>query len=391
MAKVEDRVFNPKGRKHYRRTYEVREVKIGAVIALGLALIAAWVMYKGAHPDPALFNIEASLQTKGAEQGVVEKKRSLPSQKKAPVSRGPIPDKLASKGWREGKLSQFDAENLYVKVNGRADFYKSFGFQRLFVLPIFDVKNEERSLDVEVFDFGKTINALGAYNGERQPNVKPEVGTSGMAHIARNALFVTRGKYYVRAIGSDESEKTKALLGHVRASFEASLEGEALPFSYALFVGALGLDPGKVNYHPENAFSFGFAKKVHSVMVNEDLELFVQPTADDKAAKAMVARFHKGFLQYGTAVSGDKTWVKDRYLGVLSGAKSAGLWVVGVRSAANVAEAESWVAKLAEATKDLKPPIEAPEESTEPPTEAYDTSSEGGAEGAEGSGEPGYE
>jgi hypothetical protein len=223
----EDRLFVRDGRRSYRKTFSMREFRYGLVVLVGLALVAAWVAWKGARPDPALFEIPEELL-----------EGEMPS-----TDRGPLPDRLAAPGWSEGPLSQFDSDNLYEKINGREDYYKTFGFERLYFISLVHDEEEATVVDIELFDLGQAANALGAYSGERPPEVTPEVGAGGMSHLAPNALFMTRGRYYLRAIGSEVTDVTQAQLTHLRQAFEAGVQGEPLPWAYALFVGELDLDP----------------------------------------------------------------------------------------------------------------------------------------------------
>jgi hypothetical protein len=341
----EDRIFIRDGRKHFRRTYSSTEVKIGAAIVVALALIASWVAWKGAHPDPELFK-----QSPG-----------LVNRAKIPVDRGPLPEGIAPEGWKEGELSTFGTEDLYVKINGREGYYKSFGFQRLWFVAL---TREQSSIDIEVYDLGEVGNAIGAFAGEVPESATTEVA-GGLIATDRNALFLVRGRYYLRAIGSDETEATRAALQHAAATFTRAVAAEPLPWSFDLFAG-LGVAPAKISFQPENAFSFGFAKDVHSGLLPDgETELFVVLSSTEEAAKALAAQFSEGFLQYGRkiGVDGGVSWVQDQYLQRISGAKNLGRIVVGVRGASDVKAASSLIARLAERTKSI--PLDAI--ATEPP------------------------
>jgi len=274
------------------------------------------------------------------------------------VDRGPLPADLAVAGWHETGLAEFDDSNLYEKIDGREGYYKSLGFQRLHFVSIVNDADAATAVDIELFDQGTSANALGAYAGERPPDAVP-IGDDGKSVIARNAVFMTRGKYYVRAIGSDESEPVVALLRHVQQRF-ASLQDEALPWGYAVFTGALGFDAGRVSYMPEDAFSFGFGRNVYAAQLDDGAtELFLTVTSDDNAAAALAAQFTQGFLSYGSAAgeSDGVAWVKDRYLGGISGARAQGSWVLGVRGAPDPASAAQGMARLVAAVRDLPPDI----------------------------------
>jgi hypothetical protein len=331
----EDRLFIKDGRKHFRRTYSLTEVKLGAAIVAALALIAGWVIWKGRHPDPELFKEAPSLANRG----------------RAAVDRGPIPEGIAPEGWKEGEVSSFGFDDLYVKINGREGYYKSFGFQKLWFVAL---TKDQSSIDIELYDLGQVGNAIGAFAGE-VPATATTAVDRGLVATDRNAVFLVKGRHYLRAIGSDESEPTKSALAGIAKIVAEKMQSEPLPWSFDLFIG-LGAQPAKIAYYPENAFSFGFAKDVHAALLPDgETELFVVAAASEEAAKALARQFSEGFLQYGRTVGADGgvSWVEDQYLQRISGAKAAGRMVLGVRGAAGAKEASGLIGRLGERVKSV--------------------------------------
>ena len=250
-------------------------------------------------------------------------------------------------------MTRFDYDNLFVKIDGREGFYKSFGFEMLYFLSIVVSEDPQTVVDIELYDLGSAANAVGAYSGERSPGVSPVVGENGMQHIDRNALFLTQGRYYLRAIGSEESPDVLAQLEHIRSRFEADLPGEPLPWGYALFVGAMGLTPGAISYATENAFSFGFASNVYSAKLDSGAELFVTPAGGEAAAVALAGRYLDGFRRYG---ADEGLFIKDRYQGKYATAIGSGPWVVGFLRAPDAGAASGELQKLAAAVKNVPLP-----------------------------------
>ena len=295
----EDQVFIRQGRRHHRKHYSKGEVRAGLAVLLGLVTVAGWVTYRGAHPDPELF---ATIIPK---TGTVEL-----------VDRGPIPEALALDGWQERTLSQFTPENLYEKINGRESYYKSYGFEQLFFVSLAHEQNPIYAVDIETYDLGSAANALGAYAGERAPEASSQLDELGMWHRTENAFFVARGRFYVRAIGSHAHPTVERQLDHLTRVLGSAIASEPLPWAYALFVGQMGLEPSKVTYQAENAFSFGFAKRVYAGLTGQQTEVFVVANAQPQAASAQAEQFTKGFLSYGSRVLGHNgPWVKDRFIG----------------------------------------------------------------------------
>lgn len=353
MPRKDDRVFVKNGFRHYRKTYNLTEVHIGMVLLLGLALVVAWVIVKGQHPDPSLTALDV------VAVGVKEVK----------VERGPLPKDLAMEGWKEGPVRVFEFENLYEKINGREGYYKSFGFKQLHFMTLELEGAPNTIVDIELFNLDKAVNALGAYNGERDKEAAPKVGDQGLTHYSRNALYMTRGQYYLRAVGSDESEPVLQELRHILARFEADLDGEALPWSYALFLGKLNLAPDAIAYFTENAFGFSdFATDVNVGRLADETELFVKISADNAAASKLAEQFNQGFLGYGEAQAGG--FISDRYIQTLSKTASQGPWVYGVRGAPDVAAASAGMQRLARALEGFPVPQVEPAPA-KPPEDDY--------------------
>lgn len=362
----EDRLLVRDGWRHYRRTYSLAEVRWGLAVLGLLMLITLWVLWKGRHPDPTLFS-----------DGTALLKAAAPP----PAERGPLPSALAGAGWREDKITQFDPENLYVKIDGRADWFKGFGFRRLYGVVLASEKDPATTIDVEMYDLGSAANALGAYGGERAPDVKPQISDTGLHHIARNALYMARGPYYLRVIGSDESPAVTDKLRSLTESLGAGIKGEPLPWSYGLFVGSLGIDPGKISYFVENAFSFAFARDVWAARPkgkDDDLELFVAARGTAAEARDLAGKLHKGFLGFGTAAGKEAgvPLVKDQFLNAFTAVTSSDRWVLGVRGAATkemlaaeLARLQNALAQAPQALKDrAQPAVEKAGAGDEPKT-----------------------
>ena len=381
-SRDDDRLFNPHGRKHFRRTYSRTEVRYSLAVVGVLAATGAWVAWRGAHPDPELLALESNLLAEGSEDAPLRARKLATGTAPAgsegdghgagataaggatargPGSRGPVPDGLAAPGWRERSITAFERDNLYEKINGRASYYESFGVERLHFITLQHGEDEALTVDIEMYDMGKLANALGAYGGERQPDAAPALVDGSLGHTARNAAFLVRGRFYVRAIGADESEPVLAQLAHLQRALAAGIESEPLPWAYALFVAA-GADPGKVGFLPENAFSFGFARNVYTAALNDDgAELYTVATTDEAAARALAAKFTEGFLSYGKDAgrTDGVQWVEDQYLATVAGATTRGTLVLGIRGAPDRAFAGKALAGLVRAAEALPESVRA--------------------------------
>jgi hypothetical protein len=334
----EERLFSPHPWRHYRRTFSRGEVWAGLCVLLGLAAVAFWVGIRGQNADPDLYGESKSLIKRG--------------QKKA--ERGALPTGLTPPGFSEGKTARFGPENVYEKINGREGYYKSFGFQELSVATLIDDGDKTRTVDIELFDQGNATNALGAFSGET-PREKsaalPALKAGVLLRRDRNALYLAKGRFYARCIGSDESPQVQAALEHLEGLLSEKLQGEALPWSFGLFVGGMGLPAGSISFRRENAFSFAFASEVHIAQVPDtEVELFLSLRPNEVAAQKQAGQYLDGFASIGTVSEkgAGGGWVKDRYLGQFSGVSSAGRVVYGLRGAATLEAGKKRLAQLAQ-------------------------------------------
>ena len=183
------------------------------------------------------------------------------------------------------------------------------------------------TIDVEMYDVSNAANALGAYSGERPPNAKVEVTEAGLHHFDRNALYLARGPYYIRVIGSDETPPIAEKLRQIAEKMIADVGGEPLPWAYGLFIGQMNLGADKITYSAKNAFSLGFADDVWAVRPEgkeTDLELFVSARASAAAARKLAGQLEGAFLELGAPAgkAGAVPLVKDQFLGLFSAATS---------------------------------------------------------------------
>ncbi|NNE43878.1 MAG: hypothetical protein HKN12_06700, partial [Gemmatimonadetes bacterium] len=236
----EDRVLVQDGRRHHRKTYSRTEFRIGLACLAVLGAVVGWVVWMGAHPDPALF--EAPIIGEGADLP-----GGLAPAAPAPADRGPLPEELAVAGWTEGVPSAFGYDNLYEKINGREGYYKQFGFEMLHFVSLVSDADPQTIVDIELYVLDSPDNARGAAAGERPADAVTETVGADTNTLYRNALYLTRGDLYIRAIGSDESPAVTAQLEKIRDAFPAAAAGAEIPWSQQLFAGELGLDPGSIS------------------------------------------------------------------------------------------------------------------------------------------------
>ncbi len=198
------------------------EKGLNALFLLVLAAIGGWVHHQGQQADPDLFRLkDASLAEKGTGQTIYVR----PPQEftASPEGGGVTPlltADLMGPGWRrEGPVEIFGYDRLYEKINGREGLYKSYGFQKLWAATYAAGLEAGAVVDLEVFRHATTIDAFGVFSTERRG--LPE-GGGKEANRAKtpNGLYMVQGTYYVRLIGSEESDAIRSAVERAAAALE---------------------------------------------------------------------------------------------------------------------------------------------------------------------------
>jgi len=116
--------------------------------------------------------------------------------------------------WTVGKsgeryLETFNADNLYEKIDGRAESFIQYGVKGMaytFYHPNGDPSNE---LQVYIFEMGDSLKALGKYGSEKPDEFKAvAIGNEGYT-IAGSTLFYS-GRYYTQIVSTQDDPKFAA-------------------------------------------------------------------------------------------------------------------------------------------------------------------------------------
>jgi hypothetical protein len=116
--------------------------------------------------------------------------------------------------WTLGKsgdrhLETFNADNLYEKIDGRAESFIQYGVKGMaytFYHPTGDPSNE---LQLYVFEMGDSLKALGKYGSEKPEEFQSvAVGDEGYTSAGSTLFYV--GRYYTQIVSTQDDPKFAA-------------------------------------------------------------------------------------------------------------------------------------------------------------------------------------
>jgi hypothetical protein len=115
-----------------------------------------------------------------------------------------LPDHIG--GWKAvtGGTKRFDRETLYDYIDGGAELYLSYGFEKLISTSY--IREGDTDIVVDVFDMKTSYNAYGVFTHSREV-VESEFGQG--SQYTEGLLLFWKGRYYVSILASPETKASK--------------------------------------------------------------------------------------------------------------------------------------------------------------------------------------
>jgi len=161
-------------------------------------------------------------------------------------------------GWEPaGEALTYNADTLYEHIDGAAPGYLRYDFHRLTVQPVQKVGDPKTQIAVEVYEFGKHLDAFGIYSNERGPDLTfIKLGAEG--YCVGPACRLYKGSYYVKLNATrvdDAIEEAEVALARTVAT---RLRGETTPPSLLKAIPRTGLVPGTERYEGSDLLAHDF-------------------------------------------------------------------------------------------------------------------------------------
>ncbi|MGQ9854194.1 MAG: DUF6599 family protein [Candidatus Oleimicrobiaceae bacterium] len=190
-------------------------------------------------------------------------------------------------GWhRAAPVQFFGPDNLWEYIDGAADLYLTYGFQRVAAAE-YMTADSARSLTVEVYRMANPLCGFGIYAAERSPEDSiVAVGVEG--RLSENTLHFWKGPFYVKLTSFDVEADVPQLLARVGQLMVSRINGEfALPSVFACFPQEQRV-PHSERYIPRHFLGHAFLHDAYRVDYRHGAagcQLFV--AAADSGAQAV--------------------------------------------------------------------------------------------------------
>jgi len=215
-----------------------------------------------------------------------------------------IPASITGGEWAlNGKIESFGPENLYEKIDGRAEEYLSFGFTHLDCASFAKAGKADEFVDVYVYDHGTKLNTFGMFSAEKTPDAEV-IDLGRVGYLSQGSVFFCKGTKYVQAMPGSDSEEAKDFALKLAQAVEARISDTMGSLPGANCLPAEGMKAGSLQYIPTNALSQDYLNRVFTAYYQDEttsqtLRAFVTRAGNEDEAKAILTKY-KGYLaQYG--------------------------------------------------------------------------------------------
>ena len=109
-----------------------------------------------------------------------------------------LPAPACAENWTmDGKVSLFDKDSLFDRINGESELYFPYGFELLAYARYENKQNPRVAIDADIYKMGSLLDAFGMFaNYRKQKDADVDIG--GQGTISSSQVFLYQDRYFVR-------------------------------------------------------------------------------------------------------------------------------------------------------------------------------------------------
>lgn len=212
-----------------------------------------------------------------------------------------IKDPLPAGVSREEAASFYKPDTLYQYIDGGADVYLLYDFQRLLHQ---NLRSPDGELTVDIYDMGRAENAFGIYSSERSPRYKfVTIGVEG--YRSQGILNFVQDRYYLKLAAS--GAKGSTTLESFAHMLSRRIGGTPRPPALLAKLPVERRIAHSEQYVSKDPLGHAFLAPAYVVAYTwagqRESKLLLSVASDPAGAKARLDQFAKHFRQSGVCVA----------------------------------------------------------------------------------------
>ncbi len=351
-----ERVLNPLKRKILRTRISTWEIRFGAIFVVLLTLTGVWILAQRNNFDPSDRDISAEILQQGSVEDTLYRRPLQMWLEPGTAGGGPVsvdlgifPQSILDDGWTvDGRVETYEPDNLYEKINGAAEQYLSFGFERLHYLTISDGKH---FITIEVYDQGSFPNTLGIFAAQRDESRSVTTQSNLFFYPTPIGAVGGLGQYYFKiSADTDAPPAVAKAKGLIEVLSSLSAGTQSTPRATTILTDDLGVPFEELSYVPTDAFQYAFAQDFWFGTTSQDPEAryFIHEAKDPTEAASMFGRLvEEQSYEYSVIdQSEDRAVFRHQFLETFFAISVSGNFVYGIDGSSNRQDADSGLRKI---------------------------------------------
>ena len=194
---------------------------------------------------------------------------------------------FAPDGWNLfDKVNLFTADNLYERINGRAELYLSYDVTELTIATFEKIADIGEFIELSIFDMGNPTNAFGIFSVERFQGETP-LDLGRISYSSGSNVYIWKGKYYITIVASDTTEELRLISLDMARKVTASLASSSEPVWGLSVLPQDGLIPDSIQYFKVDAMGLDFMQNTYTAKYQKrDAEITVFLSQQDNSDTA---------------------------------------------------------------------------------------------------------
>jgi len=234
-------------------------------------------------------------------------------------------------GWSVNKSDKvYNPDNLWDLINGAADAYLSYDFQKLHTAEYSNDKGQ--TVKVYAFRHSTPINTFGIYSQERNTDYEfLDIGAEGFK--SPGALYFIKGPYYIQLSTNDKPLNDK--LENLAREIDSAIEEKATLPETLEFLPEKGKVKFSEKYIANDFLGYSY---LHSAFIadynfnDKDFQIFIMVPENKSEANAMLTKFLDKEEYPKDKRKGNTFKVDAKYLGSILFYQS-GKYLCGIKGA----------------------------------------------------------
>ncbi|KAA0893562.1 DUF6599 family protein [Oryzomonas rubra] len=219
-----------------------------------------------------------------------------------------LPPVSCGAGWQlEGKPLFYNRDTLSDRIDGEAELYFPYGFERMTAARYGAAEKNGAGIDVEIYRMGSLLDAFGMYANYRQKE-GGTIAVGAESNLSPSQLFIYQGRFFIHIQMTGTSDAATTALTECGRTVAARLPGTQSRPPELSALERSEVVKGTERYLPQSLLGYDFLNRgimADAVVGRTNLQIFLLLGQTVESASAAFDRYRSQLAQ-GKVESGGK-------------------------------------------------------------------------------------